>query len=41
MEAMFERDLARSIEIQLGRFKRRSMLARIKEGTARVVKGQL
>lgn len=41
MEEMFERDLARSVEIKLGRFQRRSVLARIKEGAARIFKGQM
>lgn len=41
MEAMFEKDLSRSVEIKLGRFRRRSLLAKIKEGTARIFKGQM
>ena len=41
MEEMYERDLERSVEIKLGRFKRRSLFARIKEAGARIVKGQL
>ncbi len=41
MEEMFEQDLSRSIEINLGRFRRRSLFARIKESTARLFKGQL
>lgn len=41
MEQMYERDLERSVEIQLGRFQRRSLFARIKESGARIFKGQL
>jgi cardiolipin synthase len=41
MEAMFEEDLARSVEIRLGLWRRRSWLARLKESAADLLKPQL
>jgi cardiolipin synthase len=41
METMFEEDLARSVEITLGRFKRRSLASKMKESVAAVFKKQL
>ncbi|MEO8216642.1 MAG: cardiolipin synthase [Acidobacteriota bacterium] len=41
MSAMFEEDLQRSVEINLGRFGKRSYVARAKEWAAGLVKGQL
>ncbi len=41
MEAMFEEDLARSVEIRLGPWRRRSWLARAKESAADFFKPQL
>ena len=41
MEAMFANDLARSVEISLGRWKRRSWIARTKEAVAGFLKPQL
>lgn len=41
MEAMFAKDLARSVEITLGRWKRRSWLARAKEAVGGFLKPQL
>lgn len=41
MEAMFAEDLARSEQIRLGRFKKRSFFSKLKESIAEKVKGQL
>ncbi len=41
MDEMFEEDLKRCAEITLGRFTRRSVMARIKESAAGLVKRQL
>jgi len=41
MDAMFEEDLKRCAEITIGRFTRRSIMARIKESAAGLVKRQL
>ena len=41
MEEMFEEDLKRSVEITLGRFKRRSFASRMKESVFGVFKKQL
>ncbi|HEU5162833.1 MAG TPA: cardiolipin synthase [Thermoanaerobaculia bacterium] len=41
MEAMFEEDLARSVEIRLGAWRRRSWVARVKESAADLFKPQL